>query len=184
MNNTHRRTRTALIAAIAATAMAFAAVNASVASAASWNTPGQTKVSGSLTFTQGSKAPVTCPIPLHNGPTAQNVGSTARFNGQHLMNCPGAGVLLRYAATNWGTTQLHNWISQIPLTSPFPGVVWYQDQFTAFPFTSAAAGNPAKITLNNQMISATQYSGSSTPIYATGTINITTSTGGPLVLNP
>jgi len=192
MNNTHRRTRTALIGAIAATVMAFTAINASIASASSWNTTGQTKVSGSLTFTDNAGSPAqTCAIPLHNGPWAQNVGGWARFTAssttsaaQILLNCPAASpVVLRFLAIGGGTpTQLYNTIEVLPLTGPW-GLSWKQDANTFFSFTSAAGANPAKITLNNQRI-AGRNTIASEPIKATGTINITTSTGGPLVLTP
>lgn len=176
MNTT--RTRTARLCAAAVATVALTAAIAAPASAASWNTPGQAKVSGTITYSSAGQSNLACT--LHSASPTLNASGNGSLQGVLAStNCTNLYVQVNAWVSNPANWTFNNVGNQEGYPGPYG--IWYQWAFSR-PWTNATATTPSKIVLNNTHIGRTVNSGAD--VYATGTINLTTAAGGQLKINP
>ena len=169
--------------AVAAVAMLALAASPAHAAQANWSTTASgLKFSGTLTVKKNGGSAKTCTGTTGYGAAYAAGGFYATNAMFYRLACAGGGFLdvnaVGYADHSAGAFSLMFDYSS-GATSPWSGGVWYQDPFQV-PFTNATGGNPSKITFNDTPIGVTS---SLENVTATGTLNVTTSTGGTLTLN-
>ena len=164
-------------------ACALLAVGAGSASAApvaaNWSPAGPVKLQGSLTLKLNGGTPVVCPNVSINAPASGS--SIWLFNGSPYFACDG-GTQLKFGTTAWfGWSEAGSLFVESIVqggSTPF-GALWWEGTSMKLDYTNASGKKPSQISYVDDQIGTL---GGGQKVTATGTLAVTTSTGGVVTL--
>jgi len=174
--------------ATAVVGASFFAVGAAPASAAlHWSdTTHGAKLSGSLQLSSEKHETVSCTMPASQSSffsfeTALHVYTGSNVSGALNVSCPGTTAELMFQMHALSTTSVELMkLTNAAFASPWSGFSYELEKSIA-DFTNGSGTTPSTLTFSNDKIGKLVQG---VDVYATGTLNLTTSTGGLLTLVP
>lgn len=152
------------------------------ASAYTWSPTGPVTEKGSLTLRLNGGSPVVCSNVELNGSAGGQGFWVSPYSWARQWPCAGG--------TSFGITLMLQAVSGGPPGGPYPLAVTnhvgmspfggYEGTTFVLPFTNGSGGNPSKVTFANTLIGRV---GGGSQLTATGTLNVTTPTGGLVTIN-
>lgn len=187
MNNTNKSRRAFAAVALTAVALFALTVGSSLASAATFSdTAHGIKFSGKLTVLKNGGSGKTCTIGESQGGSVGSSSYWARMSNwvSLIASCEGGGTFtfgaMGAATGSPGAFQLNLLTNAETQQSTFGP--WEQSTSATVPFTNATESTPSQITFSNTKLGVLIASPHE-PISVSGTLNVTTLSGGVLTLS-